>query len=270
VRLLFVTPAHLRYSLSAVVFAQRADTIASLAAAGIESQCVVIACDDNLDLARSAGFAVVERDNSHLGQRWNDGYEYAADHGYTHIAPIGSDSWVDHRYFLNPFPAGQILTSVHYALVNEDGGRLAELAVEPAGGVGPHTFATSLIAKAGNRPVEESLDRGCDHSLLTAITAANGKAPTYAWRNLHPLQYIGFRSHDLQLNPYQPLRDRYSVHEHTDPWGALAQHYPSWIVKLAQTHYESQPPRRETAADRAYARAERRRLDREARTARVA
>ena len=253
-KLLFVTPAHRRYKLSGIVYAQRADCIRKLAEAGIESQCVVISDDENLKLAAREGFATINRNNASLGARFNDGYAYAAEHGYTHIAPIGSDSWVDPNYFL-PAPkatSNAILTSVHYAIISEDGRNLAQLEVEPSGGVGPHTFATRLIAKAGNRPVEENLRRGCDHSLLTSIRRSSGQTITWEWRNQHPLQYIGYRSAEQQLNPYRPLRDRYAVEEHQDDfWDTLAQTYPAEIVEQARLYYASLPPRRTSPQERA-------------------
>ena len=50
----FVTPAWRRYELSAVCFDQRAAVIKTLAAAGIEAHCVVIADDGNLALGTEA------------------------------------------------------------------------------------------------------------------------------------------------------------------------------------------------------------------------
>lgn len=252
-RLLFVTPAHSRYSVSDFCFAQRAHCIQQLANEGIQAQAVIIACDDNIDIATQYGFATIESDNSHLGKRWNDGYAYAAEHGYTHIAPIGSDSWIDPDYFLPPpsHHTDTILTSSLYATIDEDGSRIAHLTVEPAGGVGPHTFPTRLIAQSGNRPVQDNLDRGCDHSLLNTIRTTHRKPLQWEWRNRHPLQYVAFRSHGTQINPYQQLRDRYSTNEHHDPWGDLNQHYPHHLVALAQEHYANIPPPPETAHTRA-------------------
>src|ERR1051325_10020747 len=96
----FVTPAWQRYELSAVCFDQRLLVMDALRAAGVEAQCVVVADDENLDLARERGFARVEQDNEWLRRRFNDGIEYAAYQGATRIVPIGSDSWIDPDYLL--------------------------------------------------------------------------------------------------------------------------------------------------------------------------
>ena len=101
----FVTPAWQRYELTAVCLRQRQWVIEQLADHGIEARCVVVADDENLDIARALGFDVVEQRNDRgLGRKFNDGYEHAARAGATWIVPIGSDSWIDPRYFL-PAPA---------------------------------------------------------------------------------------------------------------------------------------------------------------------
>ena len=85
----FVTPSWQRYDLSAVCFDQRLDVIRTLAEHGIEAHCVVVADDENLDLARERGFATVEQDNEWLGRRFNDGIEYACRNGASRVVPIG-------------------------------------------------------------------------------------------------------------------------------------------------------------------------------------
>jgi hypothetical protein len=236
--ILFVTPAHLRYGITRIVLGQRRALVDALARRGIRADCVVIADDGNADIAAEHGFPVIRRDNSHLGRRWNDGYQHAAEHGYSHIAPIGSDSWLHPGYLTSEHLPGQarhVLTSRHYAVVNEAGTMIAQLDITVSGGVGPHIIRTADIAHTGNRPVDEKLSRGCDHSLLTAI---GRRGPlTYQWHDLHPYQYIGFRSHETQLNPYQPLVARYGIDSSRDPWGVLAQHYPADLVEQAREHY---------------------------------
>src|SRR5688572_14835688 len=101
--LYFVTPAWQRYELSEVCFEQRRRVIADLLSQGIEARCVIVADDENLDIARSKGFDTVERDNSGLGRKVNDGYEYAASKGAEWMVFIGSDSWIDPA-FIAPLP----------------------------------------------------------------------------------------------------------------------------------------------------------------------
>jgi hypothetical protein len=126
---------------------------------GIDAACVVIADDANLELAREFGFGTIQRANDFLGARWNDGYQFAGEEGVDFIVPIGSDSWVHPSYFKDlPEPKGNtILTSRYYALVNEQGSRLARLEIRGSDGVGPHVVPTKLIQGSGYRPVREDI-----------------------------------------------------------------------------------------------------------------
>src|SRR6185369_1212836 len=156
----FVTPAFRRFELSQVCFAQRAAAIKRLDELGIDASCVVVADDENLDIARSFGFAVVEVDNRWLGRRFNEGYAFAAEEGVDYIVPIGSDSWLDTEFFADGLPAGRgVLTSRLYASVDERGSRLSPLEIAASPGVGPHVVAVSLLEDTAYRPVNDNISR---------------------------------------------------------------------------------------------------------------
>jgi len=125
----FMSPAWQRFELSAVCFEQRRRSMDVLEAAGIEARCVIVADDENLDIARGLGFDVVEQDNEWLGRKVNDGFEYAFKHGADYIVPIGSDSWLDPEFLLPLHSPRVVRTSRFYAPVEID--RLAELSLAP-------------------------------------------------------------------------------------------------------------------------------------------
>lgn len=223
----FVTPAWRRYDLSAVCFDQRVRVIEALAAQGVEAHCVVVADDENLDLARARGFHVVEQDNEWLGRKFNDGMEYAGKQRADWIVPIGSDSWIDPAYFL-PLPSPlETRTSPNYCAVTGD--RLAELSVGRAKGAGPYMFHRTLLARRNFRPSRDKLTRGIDSSTV------QGLAASLRWRRriLHPYQYIGFRG-TPHITAYQRLVELWGVREHTDPWAILERHYPGDLVARAR------------------------------------
>jgi hypothetical protein len=226
VTLWFVTPAWRRYDLSAVCFDQRLDVIRTLAANGIEARCVVVADDENLDLARERGFDVVEQDNEWLGRKFNDGIEYACRNGASRVVPIGSDSWIDPAYFLPMIPRFHTLTSGLYAVVTAD--RMAEVNVTDVKGAGPYIFNRLALRNSGFRPARDDIKRGVDRSTIKGIRMQ------IRWkrRDLHPFQYIGFRG-EPHLTPYETLRDVWGVREHLDPWTILAEHYPVNLVERA-------------------------------------
>jgi hypothetical protein len=222
----FATPAWGRYELSAVCFDQRQHVIDTLAKNGIEAHCVVVADDENLDLARERGFAVVERDNEYLGRKFNDGIEYAGRHGATWIVPIGSDSWIDPAYFL-PIPGRHgTRTSSLYAVVEP--ARMAACRVRTPAGAGPYVFHRSLLGP-GFRPADDLKLRHVDSSMVKGLSAR----PAWAPRNVHAFQYVGFRGKP-HLTPYSVLQQKWGVREYPSPWPILAEHYPGHLVERAR------------------------------------
>ncbi len=222
----FVTPAWRRYDLTAVCLEQRSRVIDVLAANGIEARCVVVADDENLDIARSLGFDAVERDNLWLGRKFNDGIEYAGKHGASRIIPIGSDSWIDPAYFLPLTTRAFTMTASYYSVVTAD--RLAELNVSDTKGVGPYVFPRHALHPKF-RPAKDEISHGVDGSTVKGIRMM------LRWRrrDVHPLQYVGFRGVP-HLSSYQGLYDRWGVREHLDPWARLAEHYPLDLVERAR------------------------------------
>lgn len=236
----FVTPAFERADLSAVCFAHRAWAIRELRAAGIDAHCVVITGrrDPNHELALAHGFQVELRDNEFLGRKWNDGYQAAAEAGAEWVVPMGSDSWIHPSFFANlPDRPGRrdAVTGRRYAVVHEDGGRLAHLEITACGGVGPNVLPTPLLEPVGYRPVREQIQRGCDGSLIAAVER-RGRL-RWQWVDVAPLQYVGFRTHGAQLNPYETLASKYATGESDSPWEDLAEEHPADLVEQAQRVY---------------------------------
>ena len=220
--LYFVTPAWQRFELTAICLEQRRLVIEELAKHGIEARQVVVADDENLDIARGLGFETVERDNTWLGRKFNDGQEWAGKHGADWIVPIGSDSWVDPRYFL-PLPHPSRTGSSHmYAPVQPD--RLAILRVGQVG-AGPHLFHRSSMLRSGFRPAPDRISRNTDHLTIKGLD----RPPRWVWHDVHPLQYVGFRVPPF-ITQYDRLLFRWGVSERLDPFDALREHYPGDLV----------------------------------------
>lgn len=231
--LAFVTPAWQRYEMTALCLDQRNRAIAELAKHGIDAYQVVIADDENLDIARAAGAAIVERDNEMVGRKFNDGMEFAGRQGTEWIVPIGSDSWIDPRFFLPLTDPGRTLTSTAYCAVQAT--RLAELRVSPrnpAHMAGPYVFHRSALAPAGFRPSAEDSVM-VDTSTVSGIEQASGRVIRWKPRTVHPFQYIGFRVEPM-MTSYHSLRRRWLVAEHHDPWAVLARYYPFDLVTRAR------------------------------------
>ncbi len=214
--------------MTAICLEQRSRVIAELATHGIEARCVVIADDENLDIARALGFDVVEQSNEWLGRKFNDGQEHAGRNGAEWIVPIGSDSFIDPAYFL-PLPKPEVTrTSRMYAPVEAD--RLAELRVGKVG-AGPHMFHRSIMEPRGFRPAPDRISRNTDHLTIRGIA----RPMRWEWRDLHPLQYVGFRAPPF-ITRYDRLWQRWGRAERLDPWERLAQTYPADLVERARVY----------------------------------
>lgn len=236
-RLYFVTPAWQRFEMTAICLEQRARVIAGLAQHGIEAHQVVVADDENLDVARALGAHVVEAPNFEdgralVGRKFNQGNAFAGRNGADWIVQIGSDSWIDLAYFIPLLDPRFVLTSPAYCAVLPD--RLAELCVAPARlehSAGPYVFHRSLLEPSGFEPAE-STSKFTDTSTIAGIEQAMGSRIAWRARTVHPFQYVGFRVPPM-MTRYDRLWARWGVAEH-EPWSTLAAHYPADLVERAR------------------------------------
>lgn len=234
--LFFVTPAWQRFELTRLCLEQRRDACDRLAAVGIDATCVIVADDENLDIARELGFETVESPNDWLSRRFNDGYQHAARHGADFVCPIGSDSWIDAELLAELPPPGIMQVSRNYAVVREDGRVLAELAMRTPYGFGCFVIPTPMLERFGYRPCKERLQSGCDGSLFTALFKRT--VPRVKIREIGPLDIVAFRS-PIQITPYERLVTRHRGTERRRPFRLLLSRYPARLVDAAeQFHLE--------------------------------
>lgn len=232
-----VTPAWQRFELSALCFDQHALAMRTLEQAGVETHHVVVADDRNLELAERHGWDTVERDNDWLGRRFNDGIEYALNHGAEWVVPIGSDSWIDPAYFL-PLPARDVVrTSRTYSVLTHR--KLGELVVGLHSPAGPHMLTRELLELVDGRPVAEKIRRGCDASTVWNIERASGAPMPWEFRDVHPHQYVGLRGIPA-ITQYHRIVARWGVAEHEDPWPLLTRYFPVELVDRARDVLERQ------------------------------
>ena len=251
-RLAFVVPAHGRFELSAVCLRQLARTCAELADHGIRATAVVVADDENLDVAANLGFATVCQQNEPFGRKWNDGIEYACRYlGADYVVPFGTDNWITADLVARQIPRrGGIGAHRVVTLVHESGRRAVTLRVSYHGGDGIRTFPAGMLEPLGWRPAEDDKRRAIDTSIFNRLTQRYGKAPRFEYTDLEPLQVVGFQSEDEQLNDYRSLRARFGGEERHDVWSWLRTAYPADAVAEVRAVFrarEVQPPERLTA-----------------------
>lgn len=203
---------------------QLARTCDELTGNDIRASAVVVACDENLDVAAGLGFGTVERDNEFLGRRFNDGFQAACLEGVDFVVPVGSDDWVDAAWVADRLPGpGEIRCSRLMSMVSDDGRLLRTLRVGYDGGHGIRVFPRALLERVGGRPAEEFRRRAVDTSILRRLLPF-GPRLTYVERS--PLQMVDWKSPSEQLNTFESCV-RYADGGDRDPWAALAGVYPA-------------------------------------------
>lgn len=251
----FVSPAWRRFSVTRLALAQRRWLCDELAARGLTANGVIVADDENLEIAAEFGFATVELGNEYLGARFNAGIEYACvEGGADFIVHIGSDDWA-HPDLFKKLPATvagppeltadspvvfwdgspEALTGWEITIVDLRVGRMQRCRVRGRYGVIPWVLPRKLLEPSGFRPIHDRLNRGIDGSLIAVMRVR----PTWVFHDPHPLCRVDFKS-EMNLTPYPGLAANLGVGaEVDDPWSALAEQYPADLVELARaTHME--------------------------------
>lgn len=223
-----VTPCWRRPAITRLAFLQRAQLETELAASGVTCRTVVIADDENLDLAAEFGFDALERPNV-LGLRVNDGFEYAAREGASHVCFIGSDDWLHVDFFadVDGLRRDQVLAGHHIAIVDMETGFLRRLGVRGPQGVSPWLISVGLLAKSGYRPVPEDATRGMEGHLHRALLDAE-----WVFHDPHDLTRVDFKS-AVNMTPYQRVNRLLGYGDEEVAWPVLAERYPTRLVNAA-------------------------------------
>lgn len=234
-----IIPAHGRYDVTTVSFPQLRWALDDLNARrdhSIEGHAVVVADDDNLDIARANGFDTLERPNGALGRKWNDGYEHACRNGADYVAPCGTDDWLDPDYLAQLPEANQVRASRASSVVNETGTRLATITIGYEGGDGIRIIPAALLKACGYRPAQDHKRRAIDTSVWMTLNQTERYSFVYS---VDPLAIVEFKSPANQLNSYDALVCGFPCVEHVDPWAVLRERYPAEFIDAAEAMYRS-------------------------------
>lgn len=212
---------------------------------------VVVADDENLDLAQEHGFVGLDVANDQLGKKWNDGIEFACrDLDADLVAVVGSDDWVHpdvfdvipRAFIPEPEPDDGVAViwdpdGVHEAVTGREI-TLVDLATSrmrccvPRGrfGVIPFVFPRSALERCSFRPLPDGASYGLDGLMIAGL----GHRPSWIFHDPHPLARVDFKS-SVNLNTYDQItRSVGAGPEVLEPWDALAELYPIEIVDMAR------------------------------------
>lgn len=228
----FVIPAAGRLEIADVCLRQLRRTCDALTDRGILASAVVVADDENLDIARAQGFGTVERDNTQLGRKINDGYELAGRVGVEYMAPLGNDDWVDPEWIR--LPAAGETTATHLStVVNEDCSRMAALNIRFGDGV--RIYSRETLEQVGFRPADEDRNRAMDTTTHNGVQACGARL---VFHDTHPLCIVDFKSAG-NLNDYAGCVSHYGRRAETaDVWGPLGEVYPAEAIREMQALHD--------------------------------
>lgn len=245
---MFIVPAYRRFRLTRICLTQLDRTCAALRETGLQADALVLADDQNLEVAADLGMGYMRSPNTPLGAKVNDGFEQAAEWGVDYVVPFGTDDAVDWRVLRDSLPdPGTITCFRQTAVVSEDGTRLAHLKIDYDGGDGVRVFPTSLLEPLGYRPAGEDRMRAIDGSISDKLKRTTGRRPRYVYRDQHPIQIVEFKSPREQLNRYGPSVERFAVRELDNALDHVADIYPE-LAEDMRGYYRSQKPAAETVA----------------------
>jgi hypothetical protein len=236
--LYFVTPVYKRFELTKICLEQHLWVCEELAKHGINATNVVIGNDANLKVAKQLGFPTIRQNNEWLSRKFNDGYEAAGKAKADYVYPVGSDSFIDYKQFLN-LGADHPVASRYYAMVHSSGERLIDVWINVPGGIGPLVTPVSLYAKAGYRPIQNDLNRGCDNGARKWLLTQGYEI---SFNDIHQYEHIGFQSGNTQITNFDRLRRVYRAKEHSiknGVWKKLEEIYPVRSTEQIKEYYAS-------------------------------
>jgi len=236
--LLFITPVWQRYELTEIVLRSRKLVCDELEKHGISASSVIIGDDDNLDVARSLGFHVVERDNEYLSRKFNDGYEFAYDNGYDYCYPVGSDSILTADQFVDNLGKDLPVASHFYSMIHYTGAERIDVKIKVPGGIGPLIIPVPMLGKC-RRPIPQDLRRGCDNAARQTILTMESRMLT---RENHQWEHTAFQSGITQITDYERIRRFYRADTYDIDFGifrSIEQLYPKDILDSIFDYYQS-------------------------------
>lgn len=212
-----------------LALAQRAVLRDELAGRGVDLHCVVVADDENLDIADDFGFWSVYRSNDELGRKVNDGIELALRRGAEYVAFIGSDDWL-HADLFAPLVdrPDAVVAGQEVAVVDLERGQLRHLGARGRYGVAPWFVPRSAFG-ANPRPLKEKAMRALDLHLKIGLA----RTTKWLFYDPHPLARVDFKT-DINITPYAHVCRMLGVGPEINAWDALAEKYPEELVHMGR------------------------------------
>lgn len=246
----FVSAAWRRFDVTRLALAQRARLCDALAERGLRATAVIVADDENLEIAQEFGFATYEQRNDlGLGVKFNHGIEFACTQlDAEYVVLIGSDDWVHESVFdllpekltLPELPTPEkpvvigravpeVIAGSWITICDLRSGRARHCHARGQLGVIPWVLPREALEPSGFRPIPEMQKRGIDGALWRGLKIR----PKWTLVDPQPFARVDFKS-DTNLNSYEAISD--SIGEGDEfTIESLRAHYPGDLVEQALT-----------------------------------
>ena len=232
-----------RFGVTRLVLEQRQRVCVELAARGVDAGMLVVADDENLDIADEYGADTLHAPNKPLGAKWNAGLYHAAESGVDWICWIGSDDWIHPSVFdcletPDPRSTPKIISGNRLAIVDVAAAQLQRLHVSGEYGCIPWLLDARLIRDAVRRrngdridPIEPSASRGLDGYLIRGLR--RGRV-NFGWETFDPHEFrcVDFKTR-TNITPYEGLARNLGVGDPEPAWATLRKHFPRELVAQA-------------------------------------
>lgn len=225
-----VSPAWRRFDVTRLALAERRWLCDELAARGLTARGVIVADDENLELAAEYGFDALDFPNDRgLGAKFNAGFDYALARGADYIIHVGSDDWLHPDFFvglpeLDERRVPVIVAAGRIAVVHLPSGLGFVQEADRRWGVIP--WAIPRHAFVSPEPVEPGISRGVELSLTQRLARHD-----FQLHDPHAYVSVDFKS-EVNVTPYAQVAH---LGEQRPLWDELAKHYPAELVELART-----------------------------------
>lgn len=218
-----------RFDVTRLALAQRARLCEALAERGHRATAVIVADDENLEIAHEFGFATYEQRNDlGLGVKFNDGIEMACtllDADY--VVLIGSDDWLhvdafdrlpetlvlpEMPTFAKPAVVGravpEVIAGSSITVCDLFSGRARHCQARGPLGVIPWILPKEALRASKFRPIPDMQRRGIDGALWRGLKIR----PKWTLVDPHVFARVDFKS-DVNLNSYEAISNSIGVGE---------------------------------------------------------
>lgn len=245
-----VSPAWSRFTVTRLALAERRWLCDELASRGHQANSVIVADDDNLDIAAEYGFHTVELDNTDLGAKFNAGYRYAARQDADLFVHVGSDDWIHPDTFgvidkmdlefaddMEPDDGGTIVWTPGPILIaqrrllivdlNRQAARRCQ--VKNRWGCIPWLIPRAALQPRGFAPIPKGLKRGIDGALAHGL----GHKLNWVWQDAQHAWCVDWKT-EMNLTPYIGLSHSLGDGDEQEAWPILSEFYPDALVEAAK------------------------------------